>query len=126
VKSGLDWRTRQWSGCLTVSMILTGAPGSARLVDQIGAAQGRRCGVLAPIRAVAAGDCRPDARARWMGDRRRSAGGWQPPERGHQRVRPRPVMVEAQDDPAGVANEPGGGMPQAIAQRLGLGDFEVA
>src|SRR6266536_2666596 len=59
-----------------------------------------------------------------------AAGGpWEGPqsrERGQQRRCPGPVAVEAQPDPAGVADEPGGGVPQPIPQGLGLGDFEIA
>ena len=65
------------------------------------------------------GRCRWSAAGRpWQGP--------QPRERGQQRRCPRPVAVKAEDDPAGMADEPSGRMPQPGAQGLGLGDLEVS
>jgi hypothetical protein len=56
----------------------------------------------------------------WAADRWSAAGGpWQGPqshEGGQQRWGPTASHVEAQDDPAGVPDEPGGGLPQPVAQ----------
>jgi hypothetical protein len=52
--------------------------------------------------------------------------GPEPAERGDQVGGPGPGAVDADDDAAGVVDDPAGGMPQAVAQRLGLGDLEVA
>jgi hypothetical protein len=43
-----------------------------------------------------------------------------------QRGGPWPGPLEAHDDPAGVADDPGGHMQQPVAQGLGLGELEVA
>ena len=82
--------------------------------------QGRRWARAGPVGAVAGRQLLAryaGAVARGSGLGAASAGDRQPSERGHQR--PGPVVVEAQADPAGVADEPAGGVPQPIAQGLG-------
>jgi hypothetical protein len=39
---------------------------------------------------------------------------------------PAPGALQAHDGPAGVADHPGGDVPQPVAKRLGLGDGELA
>ena len=52
--------------------------------------------------------------------------GSQPGERPGELDGPWPGVLQAKDDPAGVADDPGGDMPQPVAQRLGLGHGQVA
>src|SRR5213076_3302121 len=52
--------------------------------------------------------------------------GPEPAKRGDQVGGPGPGAIDPDDDAAGVMDDPAGGMPQPVAQRLGLGDGEVA
>jgi hypothetical protein len=52
--------------------------------------------------------------------------GPQPGERGDQVGGPGPGAVQPHDQAAGVAGDPAGHVPQPVAQRLGLGEFQVA
>ena len=82
-----------------------------------------------PVRRLTgtAHPCRPGtgsnagAEGRSAGAEHRQAG-----EPARQRARPRPVAWQPQPPRAGVAGQPGGDMPQAEPQRLGLGDAQVA
>jgi hypothetical protein len=52
--------------------------------------------------------------------------GSQPGERLGQLDCPWPGALQAQDDPAGMVDDPGGCVPQPVAQRLGLGHGQLA
>jgi hypothetical protein len=64
-------------------------------------------------------------RRRWGGSAAQRQG-TQPGERPGEFDDPWPGVLPAQDDPAGVADDPGGHMQQPVAQRLGLGHGQVA
>ncbi len=70
------------------------------------------------------------ARGRRWWSRRGSARGWwqrgQAVEGARQFARPRPAALEAQRGAAGVEDQAAGGVEQAVAQRLGFADGELA